>query len=230
MSPVALILLTILLLLMSSLVATIALIRRRVRDHHRVDPSVPADAPLSWTFDPRAPARLHRRLTRIGAATTRIVDERPRRRGLRRPQPESSPTHRAALELRRLAVALDRQVSRLALLPARTRRDALGEIATAVTALETAAGRLIRLHEEIASPVELSGEPDALERATEEVDLLARAHEELRRIDRRHGLETRPGGPAAADADAEPDTGSDPDPDPDPTARSRREGGPSPTP
>lgn len=184
-----LILTALLLVLISLAVAAFALVRNRVRRHHRVDPTVPSGAPLSWSFDPRQPARLHRRLTRIGTATTAILDRPAPRRGLRRRRPDPTHAQELAAELRRQAVLLDHRLEQLHALAPALRREPLEELDRAVTDLERATTRLITLQHDLDRPADLTGRPDPIEEAVERVDLLARAHEELHRLDRDHGIE-----------------------------------------
>ena len=78
-------------LLGTSLLCLVTLIaRQRVQRRHRVDPAVPTEAPLTWMIDPRAPARLHRRLARVGDTATAVATDHQPRRRLRRPT-EPSP-------------------------------------------------------------------------------------------------------------------------------------------
>lgn len=211
-----LILIALLLILISLAIAAFSLVRNRVRRHHRVDPTVPSGAPLSWTFDPRLPARLHRRLTRIGTATTRIISETQPRRGLRRRRPDPTPAQQLATELRLQAVQLDRRLEQLDALAPALRREPLAELDRGVTELERATTRLITLQHELDHPVDLTGRPDPIEEAGERVDLLARAHEELRRLDRDHGIDHRSRPPTEPSTPDDPAAGSaSPDPGPD---------------
>lgn len=188
MNGFALLALALLLLFLTAVISTFALARNRILRHHRVDPKLPTAAPLMWSLDPRTPARLHRRLARVGTATSRMIGEAGRIRGARRRAPEPTPLQSAASELREQAVALDVKLTGLAVLDARARRVPLVELARAVDRLENATARLIHLDQQLGGPGELTGTPGALGQATERVDLLARAHEELLRLDRDAGL------------------------------------------
>lgn len=169
-----------------------ALVRRRILLHHRVDPTISSPVPLTWAVDPRAPARLHRRLARIGDVTIRLTADDQPRRGRRRHRDEPTPLQQTALAIRQQAVALDRRLDVVAALPLRVRRDQLIELGRAVDDLEGATAQLARLHEESGDPRTLTGQPSRLEAVIERVDLLERAHAELQRIDRDHGLEPDP--------------------------------------
>lgn len=173
------------------------LIRNRYQHHHRVDPSIPTDAPLSWLADPRAPARMHRRLARVGTATSRVVDDhRPRGRLLRKVEP--SPMQVAAVALRAQAVALDRQLHRLAVLSPGTRRPALAKVGRSVNEVEAACARLVTLSSEVIAPRGLAIDDADLADITGQVERLAEAHRELLAIDEAAGL-TGPEGPTVAE-------------------------------
>ena len=173
------------------------LIRHRYQHHHRVDPSVPTDAPVTWLADPRSPARLHRRLARVGTATTRVVqDHQPRARRLRRVEP--SPVQAAAVALRAQAVAADRQVTRLSVLAPGARRAPLSDVARSVTELEVACTQLVTLSSEVLAPRGLTLDDPALVDITGQVARLAEAHRELLALDDAAGL-MGPEGPAVAE-------------------------------
>lgn len=173
------------------------LIRNRYNHHHRVDPSVPTDAPLTWLADPRAPARLHRRLARVGTATSRVVDDhQPRVRRFRRVEP--SPMQAAAVALRAQAVALDRQLHRLSVLSPGVRRPALAKVGRSVHEVESACARLVTLSNEVVAPRGLAIDDADLVDITGQVERLAEAHRELLAIDEAAGL-TGPEGPTVAE-------------------------------
>ncbi|MEO6989307.1 MAG: hypothetical protein ABI239_11750 [Aquihabitans sp.] len=173
------------------------LIRNRYQHHHRVDPSVPTEAPMSWLADPREPARLHRRLSRVGTATSRVVeDHQPRVRRLRRVEP--SPVQAAAVALRAQAVALDRQVNRLAVLTPRARRSELASVSRSVAEVETACTRLVALSSEVLAPRGLALDDPTLLDVTGQVERLAQAHQELLALDDAAGL-VRPDDPTVAE-------------------------------
>ena len=54
-------------------------VRHRIHRHHRVHPKVPTPAPLPWMADPRAAARRHRRLARVGPPPAGFAHDTPRR-------------------------------------------------------------------------------------------------------------------------------------------------------
>ena len=173
------------------------LIRNRYQHHHRVDPSVPTDAPASWLADPRAPARLHRRLARVGTATSRVVeDHQPGIRRFRRVEP--SPVQAAAVALRAQAVALDRQVTRLSVLTPGARRPALTDVARSVNEVERACAQLVTLSSEVMAPRGLALDDPTLVDITGQVQRLAEAHRELLALDDAAGL-AGPDGPTVAE-------------------------------
>lgn len=185
----------------TSFLALLALIlRNRWQRLHRVDPAVPTDAPMSWVADPRLPARLHRRLARVGTAAGAVIDDHtPRGRRGRRAEP--SPIAAAAAELRDRAVAIDRQVARLAVLAPAARRPALAQLAAAVAEAESAAARLTGLSGDLLAPRRLGGDDPAMADLTRRLDHLADAHRELDDLDRAAGLHAdRLPGPSAAAA------------------------------
>jgi len=201
MTGAVLLALLVLLLLVALTIGVSALARNRLLRRHRVDPAVPTGAPLAWLVDPRGTARLHRRLARVGTATTAVAEADRGRRGVLRRRPEPTPLQAAAIDLRDQAVDLDRRLTHLALLAPAARRGHLGRIHRSVTDLEAATARLVVLHGEVVQPPELAGTPDPLTRSAERVDHLTRAHEELTRLDVANGLDRHrwePEPPAAA--------------------------------
>lgn len=162
-------------------------VRGRLHRRHRVDPAIPTDAPASWMADPRGPARIHRRLVRIGNATTAIEDDhRPRTRRLRRAE-EPGPLHTAAVELRARAVALDGQLARVSLLAPAARRDSLRTIDQETTHLERACAQLVEMSASTLGPTDLRDDP-AAGSVTRRIDHLAAAHRELLALDDDAGL------------------------------------------
>ena len=64
----------------------VLLVRHRINRRHRVHPKVPTPAPLTWMADPRAAARLHRRLAKVGRTAGVVADDhRVPHKKLRRP-------------------------------------------------------------------------------------------------------------------------------------------------
>lgn len=170
----------------TSLLCLAALLgRSRIQRRHRVDPAVPTEAPLSWLIDPRTPARLHRRLARVGTSTTTVVDDhRPRaRRRLRRKPPEPSLLATTAVELRAQAVLLDQQVARLSVLAPKARRQPLLELHRAVGDVEAAGARLVALSTQARAPRGLDTDDRSLDDVTARIDRLAHAHQELLALD-----------------------------------------------
>ena len=165
--------------------------RSRVQQRHRVDPAIPTDAPLSWLVDPRTPARLHRRLARVGTLATTVADDH-QPRGRRRRRSEPSLLANTATDLRAQAVALDLQVSRLALLTPGARRAPMVEVHRRVADVEAAASRLIALSTQARAPRGLDSDDSTLAEITQRVDRLAQAQEELLAIDADARLVERP--------------------------------------
>ena len=177
----------------TSLLCLMVLIaRNRVHRRHRVDPAVPTEAPLTWLVDPRAPARMHRRLAKVGTTTTTVVDDNlpVGRRSRRRIEP--SPLAVTAQELRSQAVALDRQLARLAVLGAAARRGPLVELGRAIAEVEVAGARLVALSTQVRAPRGLDTDDTTLSDITRRIDLLAQAHHELLDVDAEHHLVERP--------------------------------------
>lgn len=168
------------------------LARNRVQRHHRVDPAIPTDAPLTWLADPRTPARLHRRLARVGTSVTSVIEDHQPRSRRRRRRETPSVLASTALDLRAQAVALDLQVSRIAMLASGARRGPMVDIARQVTEIEVAAARLLALSTQARAPRGLEGDDAGLAEVTQRVDRLAHAHHELLALDADAGLAETP--------------------------------------
>lgn len=167
------------------------LARQRVQRRHRVDPAVPTEAPLSALVDPRGAARLHRRLARVGTSTTSIIDaNRPKRRRGRAADP--TPVAAVADDLRAKAVALDFQVTRLAVLAPTARRQPMVEIHRQVAEIEAAAAQLVAIDTHARAPRGLAQNDVGLWDVTQRVDRLAQAHQELIDLDTDVGLVGHP--------------------------------------
>ncbi|HRW38215.1 MAG: hypothetical protein KDB04_13550 [Acidimicrobiales bacterium] len=168
------------------------LVRSRVHRHHRVDPRVDTPAPLTWLADPRTPARLHRRLARVGRLSERVAAEhRPVRRFARR-APEPPPLVELATSLRARAVELDAQLARVALLAPAARRRPLGQLHAATAELEATSRQLAELSAAVLAPPVLATELEGTAALAARLDHLAQAHRELLEIDERNGLATTP--------------------------------------
>lgn len=181
-------------LLFGTSLACLALVlaRSRVQRHHRVDPAIPTSAPLTWLADPRSPARLHRRLAKVGTSITMVIDDhQPRSRRLRRRE-EPSILATTAVDLRAQAVAIDQQVSRLAILAAGARRAPLAQAAQDVAEIEVAAARLLALSTQARAPRGLEQDDAGLAEVTQRVDRLADAQAELLAMDADAGLVETP--------------------------------------
>ena len=173
------------------------LARHRFQRYHRVHHKVPTDAPVTWAVDPRQPARLHRRLARIGSAATAIGDDhRPRGRRIGR-RPEPSPLTEAADDLCAQAVALDHRLSRLAVLAPPARRQPLVELTAAVTDLEAAAAHLVAISTQVRAPRVLAYDDPDVTAVQGQLQRLAEAHRELDALDATAGLAASHQAPSA---------------------------------
>lgn len=182
------------------------LARNRLNRRHRVDPAVATDAPLTWLVDPRAPARLHRRLARVGTTASLVADDhRPRPRRRRRADPPS-PLAATADDLLAQAVVLDRQVTRLGMLSSSARRRPLAELGRSIDELEVAGARLVGLSTQVRAPQGLDTDDPVLTDIARRIDHLADAHQELVDLDAETRLVAHPlpAPPAAAARPAPP--------------------------
>ena len=170
----------------------VLLLHHRLQRRHRVDPKVPTSAPLTWLADPRHPARLHRRLAKVGHAATTVADDHRVRPGRFRKAVEQPPIVELAERICRQATAVDQQLTRSAMLPSAPRREQFARVTAAVADLEAAVARLVPLGVEIATPPVLASETHDLLDLAGQVDRLRAAHAELLAIDAAHGL--RPAG------------------------------------
>jgi hypothetical protein len=176
--------------------------RGRVRRHHRVDRKVATGAPLTWLVDPRSPARLHRRLARVGTVATSVAEEQQQpRRGLGRTlgrKPGPTPIASAAADLRAQAVATDRQLARIATLAPSARRQPLLELERRVAGLERAAGQLAALNAASFTPRALAHDDPEIVDVQGQLTRLAEAQRELDALDAQAGLV--PAGPSPFEA------------------------------
>lgn len=175
------------------------LVRHRLNLRHRVDPAVRTGAPITWLVDPRAPARLHRRLARVGTTACTVAADhrggsdagaRRARRRFRRVEP--GPLESAADELRDQAVALDRQLVLLTMLAPHARRALLADVGRAVDEVERATARLAVISAEARAPRALAIDDPGLVDLARRVDWLAQAHAELTALDHDAGLAPPP--------------------------------------
>lgn len=164
------------------------LLRQRVRNRHRVDPGVATEAPLLWSVGLRSPARLHRRLARVGTALGKVIDDH-RVKGRRRNR-EQPPILSVATELRAQAVALDRELARTAQLAPTVRREPLRRLSEQVAEVENSSAQLVSLSAELQAPRMLSGDDPAVIEISQRVDRLAQAHAELKALDEAAGIAT----------------------------------------
>ena len=174
-----------------ALCAAAMLVRHRVQRHHRVDPKVATEAPLTWVADPRAAARLHRRLAKVGHAATAVADDHrlPKKRLRTAEQP---PMVAVAEDLRHQAVRLDREVTRVAMLAPQARRQPLAELATAVADTERACAQLVSLSAEIRTPPVLVTDDADITSVAAQVERLTEAHRQLLQLDADAGLVPQP--------------------------------------
>jgi hypothetical protein len=165
----------------------VLIVRHRFQLAHRVDPKVATAAPTSWLADPRTPARLHRRLAKVGRTASAVADDHrvPARR--RRPV-EQPPIVELADRLKAQAVGIDHELTRVALLPAPARRAHLVALGSTVAGLEQAAVRLVTLSAELLTPPVLATEDADLFDVAAQIERLEHAHRELLAIDRSQGL------------------------------------------
>lgn len=180
-----------------ALCITLLFLRGRLRRRHRVDQKVATGAPLTWLVDPRSPARLHRRLAKVGSAVDAVAaDHQPRRRiaGMGR-RSDPTPLAEAAADLRARAVAADRQLARIATLAPAARRAPLNELAHVVADLEQGATRLAALSADSLTPRALHHVDDDV---TGQLDRLAAAQRELDALDADAGLRPAAPNPLAA--------------------------------
>lgn len=211
MGQILLALLIFFLLVAAVMAAVVMAARRRVLEKHRVVSDVASGAPISWLADPRAPARLHRRLARVGSILTSVLaaptpsspsgpgSGRGRSRRKENAQAPEGPVHAAARALQAQAVQIDAHLVRLAVLSPAARRPHLATLAAQVAEVEAATNRLFDLQMRFDRPDQLSHHHQDLEAAAHQVDLLTRAHEELLRLDINNGLQPRPGAAAHSD-------------------------------
>lgn len=162
-------------------------VRHRIARANRVDPKVATAAPTTWLADPRSPARLHRRLVKVGRAAEGVAADHRRGSRLRR-SAEQPPLVEAAEALRAHAVRLDHALARTATLAPAARRGPLSALATAVAELEAAASQLVALSAEVLAPPVLPTDlADAIDVAGQ-IDRLAAAHRALLELDAANGL------------------------------------------
>lgn len=181
--------------------------RGRVRRRHRVDRRVATGAPLTWLVDPRSPARLHRRLARVGTVATSVAEEQQPRRGLSRTlgrRGEPTPIGAAAADLTAQAVATDRQLARIATLAPSARRGPLLELERQVAGLERAAGQLAALNAASFTPRALAHDHPEIVDVQGQLSRLAEAQRELDALDAQAGLVPAAPSPFAAPAPSPP--------------------------
>ncbi len=174
-----------------ALCIAVLFVRHRTQRFHRVDHRVPTAAPLTWLVDPRSPARLHRRLAKVGRTAGTVAADHQVTKRLRR-NPEQPPMVGVALDLQRQAVRLDHELTRVALLPSAARRAPIVHLTTAVAELEHAAARLVALSAEVRTPPVLATEAADLIDVAGQIERLAEAHRVLLQLDADAGLVPAP--------------------------------------
>jgi hypothetical protein len=171
------------------------LVRHRINRHHRVHPKVPTPAPLTWMADPRAAARLHRRLAKVGRTAGAVADDhRLPQKKLRRTV-EQPPMVDLAEELRLQAVHLDHQVARTASLPTAVRRAHLLQLSSSVAEAEQACIRLVSVSTQARTSSVLASDVERgvdITDVSAQVERLAEAHRLLTRLDEQAGLAPSP--------------------------------------
>ncbi len=164
-------------------------LRHRINRRHRVDPKVPTPAPLTWMADPRAAARLHRRLAKVGHTAGDVADDHRLPQKKLRKAVEQPEMVSLAEELRRQAVNLDHRVARTAGLPSAVRRAHLAQLTGSVSEAEFACVRLVSVSVQAQTYSVLAhGTEVDITDVAGQVERLAEAHRILTQIDERSGL------------------------------------------
>lgn len=181
-------------------------LRGRIRQRHRVDRRTATGAPITWMVDPRGPARLHRRLARIGTTADAVIADHQSQRAIRTlgRRAEPSPLSATATDLKARAVEADRQLARIAVLAPSARRGPLNEIERLVGELEAAATRLAATSAASLTPSSLQHQVD--DDVAAQVARLADAQRELDALDADAGLRPAAPNPLAAADPAPPPT------------------------
>ena len=148
-------------------VLAVALTVRHVKRRNRVSPAVPCDAPLRWLCTPSRPAMLHRRL-RQSVYSVRQV------RG---------PAAELAHDLEAHAVAVDRQLIRVARSPMPVRQRLLREVTGQVHDVEALTERVLA-----AAATPLQAGPERLALLAERLDALEAAQAEIAALEEAAGL------------------------------------------
>jgi hypothetical protein len=145
--------------------------------------------------DPRAAARLHRRLAKVGRTAGAVADDhRLPQKKLRRTV-EQPPMVDLAEELRLQAVHLDHQVARTASLPTAVRRAHLLQLSSSVAEAEQACIRLVSVSTQARTSSVLASDVERgvdITDVSAQVERLAEAHRLLTRLDEQAGLAPSP--------------------------------------
>jgi len=188
----------VLIAVISITLAFFALARHRILRRHRVNPSVPTNAPLTWLASPQATARLHRRLCRASdVARDAIERTTPKKKLGRKPAPSALAPLVADLE--REAMAIDEHLTLVQRLGTQERRRLLVHLDGQVRQVEGLAGRIAMLGARAASPTERMDDPSAMHEIETRVDQLEEVRVELEALQGDAGLVTVPRLPAAGE-------------------------------
>ena len=175
-----------------ALCVMVLFLRHRINRRHRVHPKVPTPAPITWLADPRAGARLHRRLAKVGRAAGSVAGDHRIPAKRRRKPVEQPQMVMLAEELRRQAINLDVQIARTTQLPAAARRQHLAHLESSVSQAEFACVRLVSVSAQVQTPAVLTHgvHTDATDitDVAGQVERLAEAHRILQQLDAEAGL------------------------------------------
>lgn len=158
-----------------------AFVLRALRRRNRVSPRHAGHAPLRWSVEPMAAARLHRRLGSSVAVLRSAIPMPVRKSAVRA---ECSSLTRLALELEDHAAALDHDLVVVARLRSEERRRRLAALERQVSEVERLAARLSSAAA-ASHPLRPGTEPTdhALARVSESLDALEAARDEIARLE-----------------------------------------------
>jgi hypothetical protein len=150
---------------------TVGVMMRRLRRRNRLVPDRRTAAPLTWRWSPRRAALLHRRLRRSCELIAAVLGDasRPRRRlplPRRRQEVPGTVLETAGRELLERAVVADARLADIERRGPAWRRLQLPAVAAEVSAIESAALRLVQLDGELrqqSQGIDVTGGPDRAE-------------------------------------------------------------------
>lgn len=152
---------------------------RHLGRRNRVSPAVASPAPKTWVaVHPAATARLHRRL-RAAVAAARTASTSA---------PAAPRLAELTAELEREAIALDHHLVLVARLSGRDRKQRLAGLAQQVRQVEQVASQVSLLAVQAQAPLEVAGQPSALEDLARQLDLLEQARTEVADIESAAGV------------------------------------------